>query len=110
MALTEADRKFIMKVASQYGALNKRVARLEKRAQPGATMDELFGPQTSVNPLRSVLTNKDFTDDQAVEVVFKGGKQHESTQRILVESLYKLLRELCVENEIDTLQVRITNH
>jgi hypothetical protein len=117
MEFTESDRKFIRQIAKSYGALDERLKKiesivLEPELSPMQVEDVIDDPtldpaKKQPSNLKSLFGGELLPADQTIEVVFKDKQGDEIKQRILIESLYKTLKELCEKNRIDTLQIRI---
>lgn len=118
MTFNDADRKFIMKIANAQKAAEKRIKALEDSIKPGATGADVLSPLNMKPMLKHAGARKSLVESlfggpaapQSVEIIFKDKSDADAVkQRILIESLYRTLKELCDKNGIETLQIRIDN-
>lgn len=118
MEFTKKDRDFIMKIASantefqkEFGARLKAVEDKVGVSAPAATLSPI---QPSKNRVRKVPVKSriPFVDDavegaDSIEITFRNGKGDMMKQRMLIETLYKTMKELCDKNDIERLLIRL---
>lgn len=113
MQFGEADRKLIRAMAKNCEGHESRIKDLEalvlkpevSPVKMGSTLKHVQSKKSAPESLFGGPINGDHT----IEVIFKDKQGDDVKQRILIESLYKTLKELCTQNGIDTLQIRIKN-
>lgn len=104
MEFTEKDRQFIRKIATKLETIDIRLKNLEKKTGSSGTPSPISGKQPVSVP-RGARGNPGST----IDIVFKDRRANEPRQKILVESLYQTLREVCEQNNIYTLDIKISN-
>lgn len=101
-AFTETDRKFIRKIASQVGELDKRVKKLEMRkAVESITKDAMSESK------RQVSAKQKYHGNSSIEVTFTEPDDNIASQRVLIESIYQTLQDVCKKNNISSMEIFI---
>jgi len=105
MNFTEKDRKLIMQIAKQYKYLDERLAQIEELSKTFTSVKENVQIK---KPAESIFGGHVF-GDQTIEVVFKDKTGNGASQRVLIEAIYKTLKDICEKNGVETLQIKINN-
>lgn len=102
---TEDDRRFIRVIANSVTALEKRMTALET-----------IGVVNETKPRKKrskVHEDSDMrfkgSNDSSVEVTFLQPEANLDKQRVLIESVYQTLRDLCSKHGIATMDIFINN-
>jgi len=121
MEFTDKDREFIVKLAKSIEDYKKsfegRLANVEA-ALDVKNDGNVISPIQPKPSKKKALTNSKFSEDipfgddiadegSSIQIVFKHGEEDIMKHRILVESLYATLKELCEKNDIEKLLIRI---
>lgn len=104
MQFTEADRKFIRKLAKAVSDLQKDFGELQGKLRTVAT------PTIAGVPERPHEEDLELNVPTGIQLIFKAGQRNELKQKVLMESIYRTLSDLCQKNQIESLSVRIENH
>lgn len=106
---TQKDRDFLVKAFKQFGELDKRVKVLE-------------GSKAAAAPLPTPLKQEAFdfkpedafydeSDLRAIQLTFRTPTtpENQRIREILTQTIYKAIKELCVLNGIESLNVTLEN-
>jgi len=116
---TQKDRDLILKIAKFNEDFRKefgeRLAKLEAAvfpAQLSPIQPKAFKGRASrklpVKHLPSFVDELPTDESQsAIQITFRNGRGDMMKQRILMESLYKTMKEICEKNDIEKLLIRI---
>lgn len=115
--MDKKDREFILKISKGYGELDKRLKKVEdqlKQPVESPVMDsEEFLPETPrvkrVADLVQKRKDKILKGNSEISLTFKDNRNPDIVQQqILIESLYKTLKEVCYQNDIKVLEITIS--
>lgn len=118
MEFTQKDRDLILKIAKANedfrNSFGDRLTKVESAVFPAQLSP--IQPKTLKGGKRKlpVRQHVPFLDEEvegasSIQLTFRDGKGDMMKQRILIESLYKTLKELCEKNGIEKLFIRIND-
>lgn len=110
MQFTQKDRDLILKIAQENRSFRQnfepRLAEVEKLIKGSEVSSEsVKSPIQQGKKKKDTRKNQD--DDSSIEVTFKDSEVDTTFQRMLIESLYVTLIELCEKNNIESLLIKI---
>lgn len=106
---TQKDREFILKAMRSFDEYKKstdlRLSALEGKGK------EVLSP-IQRKPRKESEVRRDIPfgaveEGSSIQIVFRKGRGDEVKQQVLVESLYLTLKQLCEDNDIEQLLIRI---
>ena len=119
MEFGEKDRELILKIAKQVEALKKdhesrlvavedalKKKKKDKKATPSPIQPRKIPVQSQFSEDIPFGAMED-GDESSIQIRFKNGQVDVIQHQILVESLYATLRQLCEDNDIEQLFIRI---
>lgn len=114
MEFTEKDRKLMLSIAKKLRQLELDIKNVKGNAstlhQPLKAPAVSIKVSPDIKPTTRVPVKKENEfGNSKVEIVFKDKRGNDPKQRVLVESLYRTLKELCVKNNIYTMNIIISN-
>lgn len=111
MQFTDADRKFILKIMKSLEDYKKstdaRLSKLEGKDEKVLSPIQRANPPKEDKRFRKDLPFGDPEAGNSIQITFKSGMADAMKQQVLVESLYMTLRQLCDDNDIEQLLIRI---
>lgn len=110
---TKKDREFIIKIAKMVDD-NKKATDLRLDKLEGKD-DTVLSP---IQPVKAKRNNKrdrfswdkpfgEMDSGSAIQITFKKGQDDAMKQQVLIESIYMTLKQLCEDNAIEKLLIKI---
>lgn len=113
MEFTDKDRKLMLAIGKRLGAIEVDIKQLKSNAsaleQPLKTPTVSLSMSPDIKPRRVAVKKVARPGDSNIEIIFKDKRGNDPKQRVLVESLYKTLKNLCREHNIYTMNIKISN-
>lgn len=107
---TQKDRDFILKAMRSFDEYKKstdlRLSALEGKGK-GVLSPIQRKPRKESEVRRDIPFGAVEKEGSSIQIVFSKGRGDEVKQQVLVESLYLTLKQLCEDNDIEQLLIRI---
>lgn len=109
---TKKDREFIIKAVTLFEdykkATDARIAKLEGGGEKVLSpIQPVKEPKAKAKRFRMDKPFGEMDEGTSIQITFKHGPADEMKYQVLVESLYMTLKQLCEDNDIEKLLIKI---